>query len=480
MPQTPAPTKSDGKLSLVEYAGFALGDTASNFFFKFFSLFLLYYYTDVFGIDAAAAGTMFLVTRAFDALTDPAMGILADRTKTRWGKYRPYLLWMAIPYGICGYLIFANPDLESAGKLVYAYITYSLMMLAYTAINVPYSSLMGVLSPSSRARTIASSFRFAGAFGGGLLVTTFVRPLVEFLGGDDEVLGFQYTMAIFAVLSVALFWVTFATTKERVQPPEEQTNNAWEEIGELFKNRPWMILFVAAIFSTTFIGMKDSVTLHYFKYNVGSDKTPIFWILDRSSVFMSVGMLSMMIGAILMGFVSQYFDKKWLSFWLTFATSLCLVAFFFVPPGSFATLVVLNALTSFLMGPTSAIVWAMYGDVADYGEHKFGRRSTGLIHSASLFSLKAGGMIAGFLAGRLLGQIGYVPNAEQSESSLLGIRLMFSVIPAVFALGKAISLWVYPLDARTVIRIEVELRERKARQRDPGGRGELTSGAPVA
>ena len=174
MHQVSSSSEPRERLSFKENFGFALGDTASNFFFQTFNIFLLYYYTDVFGIDAAVAGTMFLLTRLWDAVNDPIMGIIADRTKTRWGKYRPYLLWMAVPYGICGYLLFANPDLEGASKIVYAYVTYSMMMMAYTAINVPYSSLMGVLSPSSHARTIASNFRFIGAYGGGLLISMYV------------------------------------------------------------------------------------------------------------------------------------------------------------------------------------------------------------------------------------------------------------------------------------------------------------------
>jgi GPH family glycoside/pentoside/hexuronide:cation symporter len=204
------------RLSFIENFGFGLGDTASNFFFQTFNIFLLYYYTDVFGIDAAVAGTMFLLTRLWDAINEPIMGLICDRTKTRWGKYRPYLLWMAIPYGIFGYLIFANPDLGRTGKIIYAYFTYAMMMMAYTAINVPYSSLMGVLSPSSHARTIASNFRFIGAYGGGLLISMYVRTLVEKLGGGNELRGFQYTMGLFALASIILFWITFLTTKERV------------------------------------------------------------------------------------------------------------------------------------------------------------------------------------------------------------------------------------------------------------------------
>lgn len=460
MPQDSAPQNKNQKLSFLENFGFGLGDMASNFFFQTFGIFLLYYYTDVFGIEAAAAGTMFLVTRLVDVFTDPAMGIIADRTNSRWGKYRPYLLWMAIPYGICGYLIFANPDLEGASKLVYAYITYSLMMLAYTAINVPYSSLMGVLSPSSFARTIASNFRFVGAFGGGLLITTFVRPLVEVLGDGNEVQGFQYTMGIFAIVSILLFWVTFATTKERVHPPVNQQNNIKEELAELFQNRPWVILFIASIFSTTFITTRNSVAIYYFKYVVGVGDDKIFWRIDQTTLFLSSGMFMMMLGVLCVGFMIRRIDKRVLSIVLTLTTAVCLVAFYFIPTDQYIMMLVVNAIASFTMGPTAALVWSMYGDVADYGFHKYGRRSTGLVHSATLFSLKTGSMIAGFLAGQLLASFGYIANQDQTETSLFGIMLMFSIIPAGFAICKAIALWRYPLNSNSIAKIEKELAER--------------------
>jgi GPH family glycoside/pentoside/hexuronide:cation symporter len=461
MPSDVTPSPKPDRLSFKENFGFGLGDMASNFFFQTFGIFLLYYYTDVFGITPAAAATMFLVTRLVDALTDPAMGLLADRTSTKWGKYRPYLLWMAIPYGICGYLIFANPDLEGASKLVYAYVTYSLMMLVYTAINVPYSSLMGVLSPSSNARRVASNFRFVGAFGGGFLISLFVRPLVEKLGGGNEILGFQYTMLLFAAMSVVLFWITFATTRERVLPPAGQVNNAKEEIGELFKNKPWVILFYGAVCSTTFLVLRDSVTLHYFKYVVGLSDEKVFWVFDQASLFLAAGKLSNVFGILSIGFFLRSYDKKPLAVILCLITALSVFSFYFIPPDQFALMVVVNTIGTFVYGPTAAIIWSMYGDVAAYGEYKFGRRSTGLIHSASLFSLKTGSMIAGWLAGMLLTFFGFQAHAVQSERSILGITLMFSVIPAIFAVGKAWAIWIYPLGAKEINEIETALAERK-------------------
>lgn len=455
-------TGPEHKLSVVEYTGYALGDTASNLFFQTFSIFLTYFYVDVWGLEAAAIAWMMLAVRFTDAVADPVMGMLADRTETRWGKFRPYLLWMAIPYGACGYLIFANPELSQSGRLVYAYATYALMLFAYTGINVPYSSLLGVLSPSSVTRTKASSFRFVGAFGGGLLVSLLVRPLVAALGQGNEVHGFKLTMAMFAVVSVFLFWITFATTRERVTAPKEQVSNVKGELKELVKNRPWMVLLVAAVFSTSFIALRSGSTLFYFKYCAGDDGAPIlFGKLDRSSVFLSSGMLCMMLGTLCLGFLAHRFDKRNLAVTLTTITALCFGLFFVLPRDNFALQLIVNGVGTFCMGPTSALVWAMYADVADYGEWKFGRRSTGLVYSASLFALKTGTMVAGWLLPVFLDLFGFVRNVAQSEHAMLGITLAFTVVPSVFALLKAYALWLYPLTKSEVERIERELAARR-------------------
>lgn len=453
--------KEEHNLSVREYIGYALGDTASCFFFWTFNIFLTYYYVDVWGLPAAAISLMMLMVRLFDAVADGAMGIIADRTKTRWGKFRPYLLWMSIPYGICGYLIFANPSLESGGKLPYAYITYSLMLLAYTAINVPYNALLGVLSPSPAVRAVASSYRFAGANAGGLLISLFVRPLVKHLGGGDEMAGFQQTMAIFAVLSVALFWLSFANTRERVEPPPAQEANAKQEFKELFQNRPWVVLLFAALFSTTFVVMRAGSTLFYFKYVVGDTGKPLFWVLDKSTVFLSSGMLCQVLGNVGLAFVARRVDKRNAATVLTLITGACYTTFFFIPTDNFALQLALNAVGMLCMGPTSALVFAMYGDVADYGEWKFGRRSTGLVYSASLFAMKTGSMLAGTLVPVFLDAFGFVKGVEQSASAMLGITLAFSVVPGVFTALKAASIWLFPLDKAQVAEIEQELRLRR-------------------
>ncbi len=457
----PTPRKEE-RLSLREYIGYALGDTASNLFFVTFNIFLIYYYVDVWVIPAASITFMMLAVRMWDAAIDPFIGLMADRTNTRWGKFRPYLLWGAVPYGICGYLMFAGPDLSSSGKLAYAYATYGLMVLAYSMINVPYSSMLGVISPSSRTRGVASSFRFVGAFSGGLLISLLVRPLVRYLGAGNEVRGFQLTMAIFAVVSIAMFWTCFATTRERVLPPPEQKTNAREELGELVRNWPWVMLLVATVFSTTFIALRQGSTLFYFKYIVGDDGTPILLgALDRSTVFLSIGMLAQVLGTAGLGFIVRRVDKKKLAAVLSAITGITYATFFVLPTDNYWLLVAVNALGMFCMGPTSALTWAMYGDVADYGEWKFGRRSTALVYSASLFSINAGIMIGGALVPVFLARFGFVPNAVQSASAILGITLAFSIGPGVFALLKGIVLWTYPLDQKRVDEVEQGLIDRR-------------------
>ena len=454
---------SGERLSSREYIGYALGDTASNLFFQTFNIFLTYYYIDVWGILPGAIATMMLWVKLWDAANDPIMGAIADRTQTRWGKFRPYLLWMAVPYGVCGYLIFANPSLSQNGKLIYAYITYTLMLMAYTAINVPYSSLLGVISTSSRTRTMASSFRFVGAFGGGFLISLFVRPLVHRLGGDNEVRGFQYTMGIFAVISIVMFLICFATTHERVTPPPGQKTKVRRDLSDLVRNWPWIALLIASVFSTTFILLRSGSTLFYFEYIVGADKTPVlFGVLDKATVFLSSNGLCQMLGAGCLACVARKADKRILAIVLSLITGVCYASFYFLPKDNFALLLAVNSFGSFCMGPTSALVWAMYGDVADYGEWKFGRRATGLVYSASLFALKTGLMVGGFLLPFFLARFGFVRHAVQTPSALLGISLAFSVMPGVFAGLKAVALWIYPLNQKEVDRIELALKERRA------------------
>ncbi|MBD3647166.1 MAG: MFS transporter [Pseudomonadales bacterium] len=449
-------------LAFRERLGYGLGDTASNFFFQTFNIFLLYYYTDVFGIPAAAVGTMFFVTKLWDAINDPLMGVIADRTKTRWGKFRPYLLWMAVPYGVMGYLMFAGPDINDTGKLIYAWVTYTLMMMLYTAINVPYSALMGVMTPSSSERTVLSSFRFVGAFGGGLLISMLVRPMVQHFGVEDEAQGFQITMAIFAIVSVAMFWATFALCKERVESPPEEKVSIRNDLKILLTTRPWVVLCFAGILTLTSVALRSAVTIHYFKYYVEDDGGSFIWFFDQTSFFLTIGSLALIAGVCCTKFLTDRFDKKRLLITLSLLNAITGPVLFFIPPDQYWAMLAVNVIGSLLAGPTAPIVWAMYGDVADYSEWKHNRRRTGLVFQASIFAQKFGLTIGAGLSGWLLALFGYVANMPQTEESMLGIRLLFTFFPAGIALLNVFALTFYSLSDDEVNMIESELIARKA------------------
>jgi GPH family glycoside/pentoside/hexuronide:cation symporter len=262
------------KLSIKEKVGYSLGDTASNLFFQTFIYYMLFFYTDVFGITAKAAGTMFLVTKIWDAVNDPMMGMIADRTETRWGKFRPYLVWVAIPIGVLGVLTFTTPELNHTGKLIYAYITYTLLMMAYTAINVPYSAIMGVMTPNSHERTIVSSYRFIAAFVALLFVQYFIPTMTE--DAVNPQMRWQLTMTIVSVLAVILFLISFFSCKERVQPPKGQKTPIKQDLVDLITNMPWVLIGITTVFQLIFICMRSGSIMYYFQYYVKDREIALF------------------------------------------------------------------------------------------------------------------------------------------------------------------------------------------------------------
>ncbi|MCH6258054.1 MFS transporter [Puniceicoccaceae bacterium K14] len=448
-------------LRFSEKLGYGLGDAASNFFFQVFNIFLLYYYTDIFGLAPAAVGTMMIATKAVDAISDPLMGIVADRTNSRWGKFRPYLLFAAIPYGLLGYAMFANPALGDASKLAYAYATYTLMMLAYTAINIPYSALMGVISPVSEERTKVSTYRFICAFGAAWLIGTFITPLKNILGGEDEANGFRLTMAIFAVISILLFWITFATTKERVKR-SPKTLDLRKDFEALLSNKPWIVLFFAGIFTLMNVAVRNGAIMYYFKYYVGDDGAAIFLIFDKTAVFMSSGLFAMMIGIAMTSSLSKRFGKRGLLITLTLLNAVSMAVFFVIPPEQYSMMVFVNCIGALIAGPTPALVWAMYADCADYGEWKSGRRTTALVFSGVQFAQKMGLAVGAGLSGYILSFFGFVANQAQTGESMMGIRLMFSVFPAILATLGAVSIFFYSISEEDVSLMEKELSERNS------------------
>lgn len=440
------------KLKLGEKAGYALGDMASNFYWRVFDLFLLIFYTDVFGLPATAVGTMMLVTRIIDAVSDPVMGAIADRTSTKFGKFRPYLLWGILPLAAAGVLTFTVPDLEEGGKLVWAYCTYIFMMLAYTFINVPYGALIGLVTNDSEDRTALTSFRFIGAFTGGTLVAYFTPNLVVLFGGGDDVLGWQLTMALYGAVAALLFVITFLSVRERVVAVSSEPKPVWRDVKDLANNKPWLVLFSLALVIMMTISLRASSGTFYFKYYVER--------ADLIGSFSMTYMLALMAGAALTPFMSKFVGKKQLLLILMSLVALLSAAFYFLLPDQVVAMYVLQAMIGLCLGPKSPLVFSMYADTADYSEWKTGRRATAMVFSAAAFSQKLGGAIAGAMIGWLLGSLGYVANETQSAASSTGIVLLMTLIPAAFAAISVGLIWLYSLDEDTIEQVNVDLAQR--------------------
>lgn len=478
---------SGQKLSMTEKMAYGCGDAASNLFWKTFTMFLVFFYTDVFGLAAAAVGTMMLVTRVWDTAFDPFMGALADRTETRWGKFRPYLLWMALPFGFFGVLMFITPNFTIGGKLLYAYLTYTLMMLAYSAINVPYGALMAVISPDSQERTSVASYRFRFAFGGSLLVVLTMNPLLQFFGkgAGQQALrhGYPTAMAMWAVLAVLLFVVCFAGTKERVKPLKSQQTTLGKDLKDLFHNVPWFIVVAAGLFTQIMTSLRDGTILFYFKYYVGGYAASsaggclahgtgltywASWLLcyvrqyDVTSIFMGTGMICSLLGVVLIPSVTKVLGRKGTYLLLLTAAMVLHVLSFWVGPSQLKLMFFWHILINVLTGPTMVIIWAMFADSVDYSEWKTGRRATGLVFSAASMSQKLGWALAGALNGWLLAVFGYHANVLQTVASQTGIRMMMSFFPAAAALVSLLLASLYPLDENTIKRMGTDLSAKRA------------------
>jgi GPH family glycoside/pentoside/hexuronide:cation symporter len=438
-----------------EKVGYALGDTASNFYWKTFEFFLLIFYTDVYGLSPAVAGTMFGVARIWDAAIDPLMGSIADRTRSRWGRFRPYLLWGIIPLVAAGGLTFTTPNLHGGAKIVYAYATYIFMMTAYTVINIPYGALMGVMTSNTQERTSLSSLRFIGGFGGGIILVSSMPFLVKFLGQGNVARGWQLSMLVWGALAAALFLVSFSWTRERVQPPRGQRPDLKRELGDLARNTPWMVMFLLGLITLTSFITRSQTTAYYFKYYVGNEAL--------TGVFVSTAMLAVIAGIALTGPATRLVGGKRNLYMVLMALSGVLtLAFHAVPRTSTGLIIGLNALIAFVQGPNAPLVWAMYADTADYGEWKFRRRNTGLIFAAATMAQKGGAALAGITSGFLLAATGYVANAQQSAQSLRGILLMMNIVPGLLCLLAAGVTLVYRLDDATMRKIEQDLLARRA------------------
>lgn len=663
-----------------EKFGYSLGDFASNLFWMTFIFYGMFFYTDVFGLPAAMVGTMFGLTKLWDAINDPMMGIISDRTDTKMGKYRPFLLWMFVPFGVIGFFAFYTPDLTVSGKLVYAYITYTLMMMVYTAINIPYSALMGVLTPSSKDRTSISSYRFVAAFAGGIAVQLITIPMIsatgkgstdvitveevgqneiivketgtgtvqlqanfgavlpipdtwqkeffakfnalvtdtdhkelttniwvntkerldeikpngwqdkvvadnQMLGGNfflekgfgqkkinlndlfnpvmvvmeppakigsetkkeslkdvlkkeaglsdddiavlannfggaplvrkdnlaalfaslkskdsekwskaeaialstrfeqvppkreeivkkevdwnskatlkvvDQQTGFEFTIALYAVLAMGFFFVTFATTKERVKPSRDAKSSVGKDLLDVVSNVPWWIVGVMGLFAIAQVCIRNGVVMYYFKYYVKD--------IEASVPFMLAGTVMNLVGVLATDWLTRKMGSKKIVYaFCSFLTVATMLPFMWLESESLLLMFVLTSLGGFLSGPLSPIVWAMYADIADYSEWKKGTRATGLFFSAATFAQKMGWTLGGMLAGLLLSWYGFQANMEQSAEAISGIKALMSWIPSIGCGIAGITVLFYSLDDKTMEKIVGELEDRRAKENE--------------
>ena len=456
------------KLPFKEKIFYGFGDLASVLYWQTFMLYFTYFYTDVFLIPAAAAATMFLISRIWDGINDPLMGIIADRTKTRWGHFRPYLLWICVPFAIVGVLTFTVPDFGTTGKLIWAYTTFILIMMLYTAINIPYTALLGVISPNSDERTTVSSVKFLFAFGAGIIVSATLLPMVKAFGGGNEGRGWQMSFIVYGIAAVIFFLITFKGTKERVQPPKTQTSSIKKDLFELVTNKPWLILLATTITFILFVAVRGSVTVHYFKYFIGTKELSLPFLgadtydfNSLTSAYNTIGQISSFIGVLIVSWFAKLVGKK-RAFIIIFIVAIVSTgAVYFLSAEQLGLLFFLQITGSITGGPLSVLIWAMYADTADYNEWKRGRRATGLIFSASTMSQKFGWAIGAYVALSLMSQVGFQPNQAQSAESLNGLIALFSIIPAGFGVLAILILMFYPISDKHITEICAELEERR-------------------
>ncbi len=451
-------TKEIPKLTVIEKVGYGFGDLASNMFWQMFSIFIAKYYTDVFLLSAATMGTMLLVTRVIDAFVDPVIGAIADRTKTRWGSFRPYLIWMAIPMAATAIMTFSVPEYGGTARVIYAFVTLTLMMIAYSAINIPYSALLGVLTPNSQDRTSVCSYRFVMALIPVFIIVNTAIPFAKYFGGsENSAKGWQMTMIIYSLIAVILYFATFVMTKERVHPEPGQKTSLKSDIKDLLANRPWVVLCVVGIAALTYANIRNTVAIYYFENVVPGG-------MSYFGPVMTTGALAFIAGVMLTSPIAKKFGKRKFYMVSMGLTTVLTTAFYFVPPENIVLVWFANTLINFVAAPTAPLVWAMYADTADYSEWKTGRRATGLTFSAASFAQKLGWAIGGAGTGWLLALFGYQAAVAQSTHTINGIMMMMSVIPAVASLIAMAALWFYELDEVMVKQMTSEIAIRRAKE----------------
>lgn len=482
------------KLSVVEKVGYSLGDLAANLIFQTLVTFLAFFYTDVYRIPAGTASTVIFVGGLLGAFVfTPVMGLIADRTRTRWGKFRPWILWTAIPFGVLSLLAFSTPDLGDSGKVFYAMATYTLLVAVYAANNLPYSALSGVITGSMAERNSMSAYRFVAVMVAQFIIQALLLPLVLILGDGDKVRGFHNTMLVFAVVGTVFFLITFFTTKERVVPEPAQKSSIGQDLADLARNRPWQVMLALTILVFVTLALKGGMYVYYFKYYLdeaalaaflqdigfnrfiaglnsvltGMGLTEFQWPKDAPtsalSLFNGGGIILMIVGIGFSKPLADRYGKRNVFGVFLFLSTLCMLAFLFFSPQSVGLAMLAQVLHGFLYGITIPLLWAMVADVADWSEWKNHRRATAIVFSAILIGLKLGLSIGGALVAGILAHYGYDPDLPaQAAQTVQGIKLSVSLYASIpFLVGVAL-LFVYEINKALETRIEQDLAARRA------------------
>jgi len=463
-------------ITLKDKVGYGFGDMASSMFWKIFGMYLAFFYTEVFGISAVAAGTMFLITRLWDSFYDIFVGIAADRTKTQWGRYRPYLLWFAVPFAVMGVFMFFVPNFGSGGKLVYAYITYSLMMIVYSTINVPYASLLSVMSSDPNERNVLSSYRMTFAFIGSFITFMLLQPLVDYFGrggarsvAEDistEPMAWTKAVAIISAICVVFFYLCFRNTKERVvEIDQSEKASIKKDLRLLMRNKPWWILIATGLAALLFNALRDTVAVFYFKYHIIDNfrMQATGWTL--TTIYFLIGQAANILGVVIAPSLSSKYGKK-----NTYITAMVIAAFlscgFFIVD-NVTGIMILQIAISICAGYVLPLLWSMFSDICEHQELTTGRRTSGLIFSSSSMSQKIGWAIGPAMVLWIMAAFGYVKpegltTVVQPDSAIFGMRLLFSILPAIACLLAALGMIFYPLSDKKVKENAVELDKKRA------------------
>ncbi|MGK7244917.1 glycoside-pentoside-hexuronide (GPH):cation symporter [Buttiauxella agrestis] len=449
-----------GKLSIKEKIGYGMGDAGCNIIFGAIMLFVNYFYTDIFGLAPALVGVMLLSIRVIDAITDPIMGAIADRTQTRWGRFRPWILWMAAPFAFFSYLMFTTPDWAYSSKVIYAFITYFLLSLTYTAINIPYCSLGSVITNDPKERVACQSYRFVMVGIATLILSLSLLPMVDWFGGGDKAKGYQMAMGVLAVLGMCMFLFCFSTVRERVRPAVPSNDNLKADLKDVWKNDQWVRILLLTLCNVCPGFIRMAATMYY-----------VTWVMGQSAsfatLFISLGVVGMMGGSMLAKVLTDRICKLKVFFWTNIVLAIFSSGFYFLDPHATTLIVVMYFLLNILHQIPSPLHWSLMADVDDYGEWKTGKRITGISFSGNLFFLKLGLAIAGAMVGFLLSWYGYDAGAkQQSPESINGIVMLFTIIPGVGYLITAGVVRLLKVDREMMQRIQADLEKRRTNYRE--------------